>query len=176
MKIGYFKKVLVVGIIFLFIGIAVAHENVSIKHSQPSLEVTVDVSGSKRIFDITTYISNIGDEQVTIMITTIPGGGFEIRYNEEGIVYEAPFFFFPDVWDLTLNPGQIQEIYNETWKGVDISGNKLPSGNYSVRGFVNTGNGDFFSEFVDIYLEKAKSKNILSFLERYQMLERFLFL
>ncbi len=167
-------KTFVIGIIVLFIGVAVAHENVSIKNIQTSLEVIIDVTGDGRNFHITTYIRNNGDENVTIMLRCQPGGGFEIYNQNEELVYNSPKYVWPIMWELTLAGYQTEEIFNETWKGVDNNSKNLPSGKYSIKGIVFTDNGDIFSEPEDIYLEKAKSKNILSFLERFPILQRIL--
>ena len=149
------------------VGVSVAHENMLIKNIQPSIEVIIEVTGNGRTFHITTYISNNGDEQVTLMLLGMPGGGFEIYNQNEEMVYRAPQFVLLIVWELTLEPGQIVEMFSNTWKGVDNDWKNLPSGNYSVRGFVLEESGDIFSEPVNIYLEKAKSKNILRLLERF---------
>ena len=152
-----FVGIFFITILLLFLPTTIfAYENVPIKNSQLSLEVSVEVTGSGRTFDIVTCISNNGNETVTIMIPNIPGGGFVI-YDGEWSVYYAPHFFFPDVWYLTLDPGQSQEMYSETWKGVDDSGNKLPSGDYSVIGFVDAEGRRIYSEPVGIHLEEANS-------------------
>ena len=172
---GWYKKGLVFGIIVLFLpATSFAYENVSINNSQSSLEVFVEVKGCGRIFYITTYIRNIGDEQVTIMILNMPGGGFEIYNQDEMMVYYTPDYVLLIVWEITLNPGQTKEMYSETWIGVDDYGNKLPGGNYSVIGFVNAEGGDIYSEPVNIHLKKAKSMYILEFLNHFPLLVRFL--
>jgi hypothetical protein len=173
-------KKIFVGIIFITILLlflpadTFAYENVSIKNSQFSLEVTVEVAGSGRIYHITTYISNNGDEQITVRLICMPGGGFEIYNQNEEMVYHVPKLVWLIVWDLSLDPGQTEEMYSETWKGVDNYGRKLPSGDYSVRGIAFTDDGDILSEPVNIHLEKAKSTYILKFLNHFPLLERLL--
>ena len=148
-----------------------AVENISINTCQPSLMVTVEFTGSGRRFDITTYISNIGDEQVTVTIMNFPGGGFKIHNAEEELVYYVPNFVFPMEWNLTLEPGQTEDIFSEFWRGVDDSGGKLPSGNYSVIGFVNAESGNILSEPVNIFLGKAKNNYILQILNHLPIME-----
>jgi len=167
-------KSLTIGIIVLFIGIAVAHENVSNKNIQPSLEVIIDVTGNGGNFHITTYISNNGNENVNIILRCKPGGGFEIYNQNEELVYNSPKYVWPIMWELYLAVYHTEEIFNGTWKGVDNNLKILPCGNYSVRGVVFTDDGDIFSEPVNIYLVKAKSKNISSFLELFLILQRML--
>jgi len=170
-----FVEIIFVTIILLFLPAATfAYENVSIKNSQFSLEVSVEVTGSGRTYHIATYISNDGDEQVTVMLICMPGGGFEIYNQNEELVYNSPKYVWWIMWELSLAAYQTEEIFNETWNGVDNDWKNLPSGNYSVRGVVFTDGGDIFSEPVDIYLEKAKSKNILRFLEQFPLLQKIL--
>ena len=167
-----FVGVIFVTIIFLFLPVSTfAFENVPIKSSQSALEVTVEVTGDGRIFHIMTYISNVGDEQLTVSILGMPGGGFEI-HNIEEMVYYTPKFYFMIEWALTLDPGQTKKMYSEIWKGVDDYGNKLPSGDYSVKGFVRAEDGDIFSEPVNIHLTKAKITNILQLLNHFPLIER----
>jgi hypothetical protein len=173
-------KKIMVGIIFttlilLFLPTATfAYENVSINNSQTSLEVSLEITGSGRTYDISTYINNNGDEQVTVTLICLPGGGFVIYNKNEKMVYHVPKSVFWVVWELTLDPGQTEEIYSGTWKGVDDYGIKLPSGDYSVIGVVFTVEGDIFSEPVNLHLEKTKNTNILEFLNHFPMLENLL--
>jgi len=169
------SKTLVMGVIILFLpATTFAFENVSINNCQDSLEVFVEIIWCGRIFDITTYIRNVGDEQVTIIILNMPGGGYEIYNQDEMMVYYTPDYVLLIVWELTLNPGQIKKMYSETWIGVDDYGKKFPGGDYSVIGFVNTEGGDIYSEPINIHLEKAKNMYILEFLNHFPLLVRFL--
>lgn len=152
-----------------------AIENISINTRQSSLEVTVEFTGSGRRFDITTYLSNIGDEQVTVTIMNFPGGGFKIYNAEEEIVYYIPDIVLPMEWNLTLDPGQTEDIFSEFWRGVDDSGKKLPSGNYSVIGFVNAKGGNILSEPVNIFLNKAKSYYDMEILNHFSIMKRLQF-
>ena len=149
-----------------------AFENISVNTCQPSLEVTVEFTGSGRRFDITTYLSNIGDEQVTVTNMNFPGGGFKIHNAEEELVYYVPDFVFPMEWNLTLEPGQTEDIFSEFWRGVDDGANNLPSGNYSVIGFVNVESGNILSEPVNIFLGKAKNNYILQMVNHFSIMER----
>ena len=170
-----FFGVIFVTIIFLFLPAAtLAFENAPIKNCQSALEVTVEVIGSGRTFHIATYISNVGDEQLTIDILGMPGGGFEI-HNPEEMVYYTPKLYLMIVWTLTLDPGQTVKMFSETWKGVDDYGNKLPSGDYTVRGFVRAEGGDIFSELVKLHLEKTKNTYISEFLNHFPILESLLY-
>ena len=159
MKNILFKKGLVVGTILLFFGVSVTssigekYENILIKNSQSSLEVIINVTGNGRVFHITTYIKNNRDENVTILFDCIPGGGFEIYKQNEELVYNSPKIVFWMTWELTLAAYQKEEIFNDTWIGIDNNWKNLPSGNYSVKGVVFTGN-DLYSEPVNVYLGK----------------------
>ncbi len=170
-------KKIFVGIIFvttmlLFLPSATfAFENVPIKNSQSALQATVKVIGGGRTFHIPTYISNVGDEQVTIEILGTPGGGFEI-YNAEEMVYYTPKFYSMIVWGLTLDPSQTVKMFSEIWRGVNYYGKKLPSGEYSVSGFVRAEGGYIFSDPVNIHLEKTKNMYLLEFLNHFPLLER----
>lgn len=152
-----------------------AFENISVIDYQPSLEVTVDFTGSGRRFDITSYLSNIGDEKVTVTILNFPGGGFKIYNAVEELVYYVPDFVFPMEWNLTLDPGETKDIFSEFWKGVDDSGKSLPIGNYSVIGFVNAEGGNIFSEPINIFLGKVKNKYILQNINHFTILKRYLY-
>jgi hypothetical protein len=75
-------------------------------------------------------------------------------------------------WNLTLDPGQTEDIFSEFWRGVDDSGKTLPSGNYSVIGFVNAEGGNIFSEPANIYLNKAKSIYGIEILNHFLIIEK----
>ena len=72
MQKNHIGKTLAIWIIVLFIGAVAAQGNVLIKNIKPSLEVVIDVTGSGKIFHITTFIKNNGDEEVTIMLICQP--------------------------------------------------------------------------------------------------------
>lgn len=151
-----------------------ANESVSIKNSQSPLEVTVEVTGSGRVYDISTYISNNGEEQVIVTFICMPGGGYEI-YNKNGkMVYFEPQFVWCVLWDLTLESGQTELLYRSTWHGVDLYRRILPSGDYSIKGVGYSEDGDIFSEPVNIYLPKTRNKCALDFLNQFPLLVRFL--
>jgi hypothetical protein len=151
-----------------------ANESVSIKNSQSSLEVTVEVTGSGRVYDISTYIRNNEDEQVIVTFICMPGGGYEI-YNKNGkMVYFEPQFVWLVLWDLTLEPGQTELLYSSIWHGVDLYKRILPSGDYSIKGVGYSEDGDIFSEPVNIYLPKTRNKCTLDFLNQFPLLVRFL--
>ena len=172
-------KKIVIGIIVILLLLLLpvttfANESISIKNSQSSLEVTVEVTGSGRVYDISTYISNNGDEQVTVTFICMPGGGYEI-YNKNGkMVYFEPILVWWVLWDITLEPGQTKELYTSTWKGVNIYGIRLPSGDYSIKGVGYSEDGDIFSEPVNIYLPKTRNKCALDFLNQFPLLVIFL--
>ena len=65
------------------------------------------------------------------------------------------------LWELTLEKGQKKEIFNDTWRGFDNNWRYLPSGTYKLRGVVFLDDGNIFSEYVDITLEK--STNLLNY-------------
>ena len=61
-------KKIIIGIVIILIllflpGATLANEFLSVKNSQSDIVVTIEVDGSGRIFDISTSISNIGDEK-----------------------------------------------------------------------------------------------------------------
>ena len=174
MQKSHIGKILAIGIIVLFIGMAAAQDNVSIKNIKSSLEVIIDVTGDGKTFHITTSLRNIGDENETIWLICQPGGGFEIYNQSEELVYNSPKLVWWIMWNLSLEPYQTEEIFNETWKGVDNNLSKLPNGKYSVMGVVFTDGGDIFSDPADIHLERAKIRNIICFLERFPILLRLL--
>lgn len=165
---------ILVTIILLFLsGISYAYENVPIKNCQSSLEVIIEVNRTGRIFHIEIYLINNGDEQITILIPNLPGGGFVI-HDQGRMVYYTPKIFFPMVWYLTLDSGEMVEMYKETWKGVNDYGQMLPSGDYSAIGFVFVESEIIFSESINIHLEKAKNINILEFLNHFPLFDRLL--
>jgi len=174
MRKNFARFIFVILLLLFFPTATYAHENVSIKGALSTLEVTVEVIGSGRTYHITTYISNTGEEQVIVTLICMPGGGFVIKNQNEEEVYHAPKYVYWIVWDLTLNPGQTKEIYNETWTGLDDDWKKLPCGDYLVRGVVFTDKEDIFSEPVTIHLEKVKNMHISEFLSHFPLLLRFL--
>lgn len=170
-----FGGIILVTILLLFLpATTFANESVSIKNSQSSLEVTVEVTGSGRVYDISTYISNNGDDQAIVTFICIPGGGYEI-YNKNGkMVYFEPQFVWWALWDLNLEPGQTELLYSGVWHGVDLHRRILPSGDYSIKGVGYSEDGDIFSEPVNIYLSKTRNKCTLDFLNQFPLLVRFL--
>ena len=108
------------------------------------------------------------------MLICKPGGGFEIYNQNEELVYNSPKLVWLIMWSLSLEAYQTKEIFNQTWKGIDNDWSKLPNGKYSVAGVVFIDSGDIFSEPFDIHLERAKIKNIMSFLDRFPILQRLL--
>jgi len=161
---------------------ALVFENVSVKdnkkttnkNSLSSLEVSIDIEGSGRIFYIKTYITNTGPEPVIIELNGLPGGGFEI-YNQNGDkVYHAPKYVLLIVWDLTLLPDQTETMYFDLWAGINDDGNWLPPGDYSVKGFVSTTDGFIYGEPENIHLSKAKNSYTFNFLASFPLLSRLL--
>jgi hypothetical protein len=174
MQKNHIGKILTIWIIVFFIGMAVAQENVSIKNIKSSLEVIIDVTGNGKTFHITTSLRNIGNKNETVWMICQPGGGFEIYNQSDELVYNSPKLVWWIMWNLSLEPNQTEEIFNETWKGVDNNWSKLPNGKYSVRGVVFSDDGDIFSDPADIHLERAKIRTITDFLERFPILLRLL--
>ena len=180
--IGIFVCALLIITVLPVSGTASVFENVSVKdnkkttnkNSLSSLEVSIDIEGSGRIFYIKTYITNTGSEPVIIELSGLPGGGFEI-YNQNGDkVYHAPKYVLLIVWDLTLLPDQTETMYFDLWAGINDDGNRLPPGDYSVKGFVSTTDGFIYGEPENIHLSKAKNSYTFNFLASFPLLSRLL--
>ena len=147
-KIGFFFS-LVILMLLLFPAIKSAYENVP-TNDETFLKINANVFGIWRINYIVITLKNIGDEKVKIKQQ---GWGYEI-YNLEQIVYRTDYFF-PRIWNyITLFQGLPLIIAGEIWFGFDDFGNRLPNGEYFVKGWVGTEFGKLYSELISFDLGK----------------------
>ncbi|UCH71598.1 MAG: hypothetical protein JSW62_04165 [Thermoplasmatales archaeon] len=151
-----------------------ANENGSINNNEPSLDVTVEITGGGRTYTIKTYLINNGLETVTVWTTQWPYGGCSISDQNGKMVYDYPDGGFDVVTEWTLKPDQTEEMNRLRWNGIDDEGNKLPSGDYSVKGVVFTGTPYTVTEKI-IHLPKAKISYIFEFLKHFPLLEKIIF-
>jgi hypothetical protein len=127
-----------------------AYENVN-TDNESFLEATVKVFGFRRIFFIFTLLRNIASEKIKVTLYYGPCGVFEI-HNDKQKVFWTPKFPSRIIGSQTLYPGQSVLIFWSPWIGIDDNCNKLPNGDYYVKGFVWTEYGDLYSKPVNIYL------------------------
>ena len=144
------------------------------QNSLTPFEVSIEIEGSGRAYLISTYITNTGDEDETILTDCAPGGGFEI-WNQNGEeIYYAPQFVLPMILQLTIEPGETETLFFDLWTGVDNVGIPQPEGTYTVKGYVLTGLEKIYSEPSTINLAKTKTNTVFAFLGHFPLLTRIL--
>jgi len=84
--------------------------------------------------DIVHRVTNIFDVDVSIQLNNEPGFDVWAMMNDDQIwsYYSA---FAPNVWSLTLEPGEVLEYHYE-WDMTDHEGGLVQSGQYAIWGIV----------------------------------------
>jgi hypothetical protein len=144
--------------------------------NERGVELTVEVTGRGREYQISVYVSNSGRRPVTLEFSNSPGGGFTIYNRNRREVFHTPEVVLPMIWSLTLRSREKHLLYTESWNGATNNGLRLPSGAYAVKGFADLLDRTVYSEPVTIRLPGVQSKLVYNFLAYFPILSRLLIL
>ena len=125
------KKGVVVAVILLFIGLALApsiHANTqqetepinSYSQEQPKLQysITTNIDNVKSIFQfiiVTVTIKNLENESISLEMGGYPGGRFYIFDGNGKLINMDPKYIMFLLWELTLEPEEEYTLYRGIW-------------------------------------------------------------
>lgn len=149
MKINLLKKELVYFIILLLIVVNLPCGTTRYYSSQliyeDNLVVTLTTDKIKynigEPINITICVTNIGDEEVTVVFPSSQFADFGIGCWPEYIyLWSAGKFFTAEVISMTIHSGETIKLLNDKWEQVDYNGQQVPAGNYVIDGWMVVSN------------------------------------
>jgi len=134
------KKGLAVGIILLFVGVAVA-PSINANNSKTSSDgLVVVVRTDKDIYqfgepvEISIYVENHGNENITVVFPTTQMADFIV----DNFCYQwsAGKVFLPTPISITIPSGGRVLLLNDRWTQVDLYGNQVRPGGHDITGWM----------------------------------------
>jgi hypothetical protein len=169
-----FTGIFVIIILLSLTNITYAYEPELNGNNESDLEITLDVNGSYRKFQIKTKVTNLGDEPINARFSCMPGGGYEVYNKNNKKVYFEPMLVWWTILELYLEPGETKTLYSDVWFGRNMNGFRLPSGEYSIIGFAYMVGGKVSTDPIYIKIPKTRDRIGLDFLDQFPLLERLL--
>ncbi len=134
------KRIIAAGIILLFIGVAVAPSiNQSVVKASTDDDRVVFLQTDKlnylmgELVNISIYVENQGETDITIVFPTSQKADFWIGYN---FLWSAGKVFTPMEITVTIPSGKRIYLLNDSWGQVDFGGDQVPPGQYSIDGWM----------------------------------------
>jgi Intracellular proteinase inhibitor len=131
---------LAIGIILLFVGIAIA-PSINANNLRISLynDLIVVVQTDKLNYqigepvEISIYVENRGETDIIVTFPTSQKADFWIGHS---FLWSAGKFFIPMSFTITIPIGKRIYLLNDSWEQVDLGGDQVPPGQYSIHGWM----------------------------------------
>ena len=141
-------------------------ENISFVTGPDYSNISVILSTDKNLYNINENISinlnviNTGEENIPITFSNLLFGDFEILNEKEEQVYHFSYnkSYLDITANLTIKPGENIELLNTSWNQIDNNQSLLPSGNYTIKGWLPAISQNIYSNNINISLQRETEK------------------
>jgi hypothetical protein len=143
------KKKVVVAVGRLTVGVLVSLSVLATLNFSASAQVILSLMTDKDAYclgepvEISITATNAGNQSVTLLFPNTRRADFRIRDDQNTAIYlwSQGRGFLDMITAVTIEPGSTEELLSSTWEQIDQDGCPIPTGVYSIEGWLVAGLG-----------------------------------